>query len=407
MFEFFIARRYIKSKHKVNFITIITLLSSLGVMIGVAALIVMLSVFNGFGSLVTKLLVEFDPHIRVSNLAQFEGDRTSVIDKINKLDRVKNAGFYAEGKIIALNKKSYEIINLKGIDENLQSTEWGVKSKIISGEFNVENDNGIDKIILGLPIALRLSARVGDTIFVSSAASIERSILSFSIPQTRPYLVAGLFEAKNKEYDYNYAFTSLQSAQRMLALNNNISGIEVRLDNISSAEQVKPRIASILGENVTVNTWYDLHKDLYNVMLIERWGAYLLLALIIAVATFNILGSLTMSVIEKKKDIALLRSMGATKKSILRIFMFEGILIGLIGTVTGMLIGYFICWLQLTINFYPLDPTKYIINSLPVVLKWSDFFAVGFAAFFLTFLASLYPAKKAVNISITETIKWE
>ncbi len=407
MFEFFIARRYIKSKHKVNFITIITLISSLGVMIGVAALIVMLSVFNGFGSLVTKLLVEFDPHIRVSNLAQFEGDRTSAIDEINKLDRVKNAGFYAEGKIIALNKKSYEIINLKGIDENLQSTEWGVKSKIISGEFNVENDNGIDKIILGLPIALRLSARVGDTIFVSSAASIERSILSFSIPQTRPYLVAGLFEAKNKEYDYNYAFTSLQSAQRMLALNNNISGIEVRLDNISSAEQVKPRIASILGENVTVNTWYDLHKDLYNVMLIERWGAYLLLALIIAVATFNILGSLTMSVIEKKKDIALLRSMGATKKSILRIFMFEGILIGLIGTVTGMLIGYFICWLQLTINFYPLDPTKYIINSLPVVLKWSDFFAVGFAAFFLTFLASLYPAKKAVKISITEAIKWE
>jgi len=407
MFEFFIARRYIKSKHKVNFITIITLLSSLGVMIGVAALIVMLSVFNGFGSLVTKLLVEFDPHIRVSNLNQYEGDKSILIEEISELNKVESAGFYAEGKIIALNNKSYEIINLKGIDENLQSTDWGVKSKIISGEFDVESDKGTDKIILGLPIALRLSARVGDTIFVSSAASIERSILSLSIPQARPFVVSGLFEAKNKEYDYNFAFTSLPSAQNMLALRNNITGIEIRLDNISSSEKVKPEIQSIVGEQATVSTWYDLHKDLYNIMLIERWGAYLLLALIIAVATFNILGSLTMSVIEKKKDIALLRSMGATKKSILRIFMFEGILIGLIGTVTGMLIGYFICWLQLTINFYPLDPTKYIINSLPVVLKWSDFFAVGFAAFFLTFLASLYPAKKAVNISITEAIKWE
>lgn len=407
MFEFFIARRYIKSKHKVNFITIITLLSSLGVMIGVAALIVMLSVFNGFGSLVTKLLVEFDPHIRVSNLSQFDGDRSVLIEEINKLNKVESAGFYAEGKIIALNNKSYEIINLKGIDENLQSTDWGVKSKIISGEFDIESDKGTDKIILGLPIALRLSARVGDTIFVSSAASIERSILSLSIPQARPFVVSGLFEAKNKEYDYNFAFTSLPSAQNMLALRNNITGIEIRLDNISSSEKVKPEIQSIVGEQATVSTWYDLHKDLYNIMLIERWGAYLLLALIIAVATFNILGSLTMSVIEKKKDIALLRSMGATKNSILRIFMFEGILIGLIGTVTGMLIGYFICWLQLTINFYPLDPTKYIINSLPVVLKWSDFFAVGFAAFFLTFLASLYPAKKAVKISITEAIKWE
>jgi lipoprotein-releasing system permease protein len=142
-------------------------------------------------------------------------------------------------------------------------------------------------------------------------------------------------------------------------------------------------------------------------MLIERWAAYLILALIIAVATFNILGSLTMSVIEKRKDIALLRSMGATNKSILRIFMFEGILIGLLGTVVGMLIGYFICWLQITYNIYPLDPTKYIINSLPINLKWSDFFAVGFASFSLTFLASLYPAKKAVKVSITEAIKWE
>lgn len=407
MFEFFIAKRYLRSKHKINFITIITLLSSIGVMIGVAALVVMLSVFNGFGSLVTSMLVEFDPHIRIANVNEYQGDKTELINKISGINEVKNVGFYAEGKIIAVNKKSYEIINLKGIDNNLQSSNWGVSSKIISGEFNVDNDDGIDKIILGLPIALRLSARVGDTIFVSSAASIERSILSYSIPQTKPFLVTALFEANSKEYDYNYSFTSLNSAQRMLGLRNNVTGVEIRLDDISSSEKVKTEIESIVGNNVAVYTWYDLHKDLYNVMQIERWAAYLLLALIIAVATFNILGSLTMSVIEKKKDIALLRSMGATNKSILRIFMFEGILIGLLGTAIGMLLGYFICWLQITYNIYPLDPTKYIINSLPIKLKWSDFFAVGFASFLLTFLASLYPAKKAVKTSITEAIKWE
>lgn len=407
MFEFFIAKRYLRSKHKINFITIITLLSSIGVMIGVAALVVMLSVFNGFGSIVTSMLVEFDPHIRIANVNEYQGDKNELLNNISQINKVENVGFYAEGKIIALNKKSYEIINLKGIDKNLQSSDWGVKAKVISGEFDVDNGDGIDKIILGLPIALRLSARVGDTIFVSSAASIERSILSFSIPQTKPFLVTALFQANSKEYDYNFSFTSLQSAQRMLGLKDNVTGIEVRLNDISASEKVKPIIESMVNKNVPVYTWYDLHKDLYNVMQIERWAAYLILALIIAVATFNILGSLTMSVIEKKKDIALLRSMGATNKSILRIFMFEGILIGLLGTIVGMLIGYFICWLQITYNIYPLDPTKYIINSLPIRLKWTDFFAVGFASFFLTFLASLYPAKKAVKVSITEAIKWE
>ncbi|MDZ7765533.1 MAG: ABC transporter permease [Melioribacteraceae bacterium] len=406
MFEFFIAKRYLRSKHKINFITILTFLSTMGVTIGVAALIVMLSVFNGFGSLVTSLLVEFDPHLRVTNI-EHNIERNTIVSKVNQLKNVTNVGFYAEGKIIAVNKKSYEILTLKGIDENLQSDDWGVKSKIVSGKFDVSSQGNIDKIILGLPIALRLSARVGDTIFVSSARSIERSVLSLSTPKSKPYIVAGLFEAKSKEYDYNYSFTSLESAQEMLALKNNVTGLEIRLTEIDQAEKLKPQVASIFSEQASVYSWYDLHEDLYNVMMIERWAAYILLALIIAVATFNILSSLTMSVIEKKKDIALLRSMGATKKSVLRIFMFEGILIGLIGTGLGMIIGYVICWLQINYNFYPLDPTKYIVNSLPVLIRTSDFFVVGFASFILTFLASLYPAKRGVNISITDAIKWE
>lgn len=406
MFEFFIAKRYLRSKHKINFITILTFLSTTGVTIGVAALIVMLSVFNGFGSLVTSLLVEFDPHLRVTNIDN-NINRNEIISQVNGFKYVTNVGFYAEGKIIAVNNKSYEILSLKGIDRNLQSEDWGVKSKIVSGSFDVSSKGNIDKIILGLPVALRLSARVGDTIFVSSASAIERSVLSLSTPKSKPYIVAGLFEAKNKEYDYKYSFTSLESAQQMLALKNNVTGLEIRLTDIELAEKLKPQVASIFNGNSSIYSWYDLHEDLYNVMMIERWAAYLLLALIIAVATFNILSSLTMSVIEKKKDIALLRSMGATKKSVLRIFMFEGILIGIIGTGLGMVIGYVICWLQINYNFYPLDQTKYIVNSLPVLIRTSDFFVVGFASFILTFLSSLYPAKRGVNISITDAIKWD
>ena len=157
----------------------------------------------------------------------------------------------------------------------------------------------------------------------------------------------------------------------------------------------------------SVNTWYDFHKELYTVMKVERWSAYIILCLIVAVATFNILGSLSMSVIEKKRDIGILRSMGASEKSITKIFMYEGLLIGIIGTLAGLLIGYFICYLQLHYNIYPLDPTQYKIDSLPLQIRISDFFFVAGASMLLTFLASLFPAKRAAKVNPLEAIKWE
>ena len=142
-------------------------------------------------------------------------------------------------------------------------------------------------------------------------------------------------------------------------------------------------------------------------MLIERWTAYILLCLIIAVAVFNIFASLAMTVIEKKKDIGILKSMGLAGKSIQKIFLFEGILVGATGIITGLIIGTLVCYLQMKFNFYPLDTTKYIINAMPVEIRISDLFAIGIMAMLLTFLAALYPAKRAANTNITESIKYE
>ena len=406
MLEFFIAHRYLRSKHKINFITIISILSTLGVMIGVAALIVMLSVFNGFGGLVKTILVDFDPHMRIMNVEEAGIGVDSLIAELKGYDEIKSVNQYAEGKIIAVNKRSFEILDIKGIDEQYLNADWGVASKIITGKMNISNEDGMDKIILGLPISLRLSTRVNDTIYISSANTIERSITSYSIPQTKPFQITGLFEANNKDFDLDYCFTSLSSAQNILGLGNRITGLELRLYDMDKSEELKGKLKERYP-GLSFYTWYDLHKELFDVMVIERFGAYILLALIIAIATFNILGSLTMSVIEKKKDIGILRSMGVSDKSILRIFMFEGMLIGLIGTIIGMLLGYLVCWIQINYNIYPLDPAKYVINTLPMLLKWTDFVAVGGAAFLLTFFASLYPAKKAVKISIIDAIKWE
>lgn len=409
MFEFFIARRYLKSKHKINFITIISLLSTLGITIGVAALIIVLSVFNGFGSIVKSILVNFDPHIRIAIISDAAYSQIdSLRAELKSISSVHSSYPFVEGKVLLLNSKTYEILNLKGVSKHKPDESWGVDTKIISGGFELFDDFKPDRIVLGLPIALRLSARVGDTILVTSANKIEKTITNFAIPSTKKFVVAGLFESNNKDYDYKVAYTSISSGQNIFGLGRRITGLEIRLNDIDESADVKEKIVSKFGVvNFSVDTWYDLHRDLYSVMLIERWAAYIILCLIIAVATFNILGSLTMSVIEKQKDIGILRSMGVTDNSILRIFMFEGILIGLIGTLVGTIIGLLVCYAQIEYNFYPLDPGKYIIDALPVEIKISDLIAISGMAMLLSFFASLYPAKRAVRTQVIESIKWE
>jgi lipoprotein-releasing system permease protein len=408
MIELFIAKRYLRSKRKLNFITIISILSTLGITIGVAALVVVLSVFNGFGSLVSSILVSFDPHIRISVIDERGYSQTGDVEKlISHTAGVKSYSAYVEGKVILLNKRSYEIVNLKGLDTHKQDTTWGVASKIISGS-RLLNHGSTENIILGLPIALRLSVRVGDTISATSAYNIEKTITGLSMPQTNRFIVKGIFESGNRDYDISYTFTSLSAGQKLFGLENQLTGFEIRLNNFQNAEEVKREFSKSIDPKVfSIKTWYDLHKKLYNVMLIERWTAYILLCLIIAVAVFNIFASLAMTVIEKKKDIGIMKSMGLEKKSIKKIFLFEGILVGATGVIAGLIIGTLVCYLQMKYNFYPLDPNKYIINAMPVEIRISDLFAIGIMAMLLTFFAALYPAIRAANTNITDSIKYE
>ncbi|MCX7798629.1 MAG: ABC transporter permease [Melioribacter sp.] len=409
MIELFIAKRYLRAKHKLNLITIISFLSTIGIAIGVAALIIVLSVFNGFSSLVTSILISFDPHIRISIIDDRGFSKINELETLlKKIPELKTFYPYAEGKSILVNKRSYEIITIKGIPISLKDEDWGIATKIISGKFDLRKDKNSEKIILSLPLALRLSARIGDTIYVTSAYNIEKTITSLSFPTTKKFVISGLFETNNRDYDISYGFISLESAQKLFGLKNSFTGYELRLNKIENSVNIKKELQKkISGELFSINTWYDLHKDLYSVMTIERWSAYILLSLIIAVATFNIFASLTMTVLEKKKDIGILRSLGLGKKSILKIFIFEGVLVGVIGTVIGIIIGLLVCYLQIKYNFYPLDPTKYIIDAMPVKIQLSDIIAVGLMSMLLTFLASLYPAKRAVKTIIIDSIKYE
>jgi lipoprotein-releasing system permease protein len=405
--EFFIAKRYLFSKKKFNFITIISLISIVGVTIGVAALIIVLSVFNGFASKVTGILVNFDPHIRVeaeggNKLADYE----SLKEKIKDLG-IKSATPYTLNKGMLTNENSNEVVFIKGVDEKEVGDVSGVKDVIRFGKFDLSDKGEYGGIVVGFSLLAKLKSRPGDTITLLSPVGIESSLTQFVDPLTKKFVITGVYDSDNKDYDGNYAYISLANSQELFKLDDKVNGIEMRLNNISDSENEKEKLVSALGSNFKVMTWYDLHEDFYSILKMERWVAFSILSLIVAVASFNILGSLTMTVIEKKRDIGVLKALGATDKMITKIFLLEGISVGIIGMALGTILGAGITLAQKYFEFYKLDASIYKIDSLPVELRLTDFIFIPLAALLLCFLASLYPSRRAASLEPVDAIRWE
>jgi lipoprotein-releasing system permease protein len=405
--EFFIAKRYLFSKRKFTFITIISLISILGVTIGVAALIIVLSVFNGFNKKVTDILVGFDPHIRI------ESKNPEGLEDYNELNArirsfgVENSSPFTLNKGMLASHGSNKVIFIKGVDESDVGNVSGVEKVTELGEFDLSDNGDFGGIVLGLSLMDKLKSRLDDTITVLSPVGLESSLTQFVQPLTKKFIVRGIFISENPDYDNNYAYISLENSQYLFEMNNKVSGIEIRLDNINRSESEKAMIQHELGNEYEVKTWYDLHADFYSILQVERWTTFIILSLIIAVASFNILGSLTMTVIEKKRDIGVLKAVGATDEMITKIFLFEGISVGLIGMITGTIIGLGITLAQKYFEFYKIDSSVYIINALPVELKAIDLIMVPLAALILCFLASLYPSRRAAKQDPVDSIRWE
>ncbi len=406
--EKFIALRYLKSKHKINFITIISLLSILGITVGVAALIVVLAVFNGFGNLVTEILVSFDPHLKIESTRAEGFNPDTQLEKFLEQDkRVQSFSPFVNGKCVVYSNKVIRIINLVGISNESNRELSGLKHSIISGEYNL-NFSGLPGAIIGLSLATRLQVSIGDTLIVVSPEGLESYLAGISLPTSQIFVVVGIYNTHNKDIDAFNVYVPLHLAQRLLGYGNKIFGYEIRLKNINQTNSLKKEIdKNFENSSYTAKTWFDLHKDLYSVMLIERWTAYVILSLIIAVATFSIFSSLLMTVIEKKRDIGILKAMGLSNKSLLKIFLFEGILIGLIGSLLGLIIGLSVCYLQIKYKLYSLDPTVYIIDALPVKIQWLDLVLIVVMAIMLSTLAAYFPAKRATKLNPIEAIRWE
>jgi lipoprotein-releasing system permease protein len=405
-YELFLAKRYAFSRRSQNFITIISVISTLGIMVGVAALICVLSVFNGFSKVVTDILVSFDPHIRITAVQDSSITNTQdIISKLSSISEIRSSAPVIKNKGVLVHYTLPKVANIIAIDGHDAEKVSGMSKVISSGTMILDSES----IVLGQLLADNMAIIPGDTIEVFSPSGMERILTELVEPRSRRLIVRAVFATNNREYDMQNAYISLETGRELFDIPANAAtSIEIRLGDIQDATDVSNKIAEMLPrDRYSVQTWFDLHTDLYNVMNMERWIAFAILILIVAVASFSIFSALTLTVFEKKRDIGLLTALGAETNNIRKVYLYQGLLTGVTGVFLGCLIGIGIVWAQQQYGFFKLDTSVYIIPALPVELKLSDFLWVSIGALTLVSIAAIYPARQAANVRPAEALKWE
>jgi len=410
-YESFIALRYFRAKRRTGFISIITYVSIFGVTIGVAALGIVLSVFNGFEGEVRTRLINADAHIRVRKFYSKEIENyEELTDVIRTIPHVVGASPVITRDGVLRSRDNNHPTFIRGLDPLTADQVTELPSSIVTGQFDLgmQEFEGRDYpgIILGRWLAENLLIFSEGQLVTLFTIPEDAGIMT--PPRVRQFVVTGISEIGFYEYDKVMAYISIEAAQKLFALPKAVTWIEVKLDDYNLAGEVAPVITEKLGGYPFVTkTWFELNRSLYSWMTIEKWGAFIILSLIIMVAAFNIISSLIMIVMEKTRDIGILKSMGAPSKGIMKIFLFEGLIVGFLGTVLGNIIGYLICYLQQRFGFVRLPGDVYLIDKLPVDIQYLDFIAITIAAIILCLVASVYPAFKASKLEAVEAIRYE
>ncbi len=396
---FLFAWRYFKAKKSTNAINIIAWISIVAIIIGTAALILVLSVFNGFEGLVKSLYSSFYADLKV---LPENGKMITVteqqLQQLKGLSGIKNYSLVVEEKALLQNGDLQSIVFLKGVDDNYRYVS-GVANSMIRGNYNIGTEDSAS-LILGAGIENAIGVQSDRNISPLSIYLPKKNVAELSDPMqsisTNPVVTSGSFVIQ-QEFDNKYAITNIAFVKKMLGLAaNQYSGLEIAINDPAKADVLKKNVQKIFGDKqYKVQTRYEQNQGLYSVMNNEKWIIYAVLSLILIVAAFNMIGALTMLVLEKQKDISVLHAMGGSKKFIQNIFLNEGILLAVIGGILGMLIALIIVLLQINFKLIPLAGDSFLIDYFPVKLQLSDFLLVGVTVFVIALLASWIPARKA------------
>lgn len=408
-FEFYVAQRYLRAKRRDRFFSIVTALSVAGVGAGVAALIIAMAVSNGFQASLREHLIGASSHINLLEKTPEFGieDYQPLLSKLSRLEHVEAVAPTLYGEMMIRTAVRAKGCVLKGVDPEAESRVSQLLSKIVDGSFEAlePEDGGYPGILLGRRLADAIGARVSTIVTVLNPQG-EMTPLG-PIPSFKRFQVVGIFETGLFELDNLWSVTLLRDAQRALSLGDVVNSLEFRLDDFQASDEVARAIRAEAGEDFTTSTWMERNRVLFNALQTEKLATAMIIGMIMLVAALNILISLVMMVVEKTKDIAILKSMGARQDQIRRIFMWQGLLIGSVGTAAGLVVGHLTCWLCERYRLISLDPEVYGLEYVPFAPRPLDGLYVAIAAILISYLITIYPSGNAARVDSAEILRYE
>jgi len=414
-YELFIGLRYLRARRSETFISLITVISVLGVMIGVMTLNVVMAVMTGFEETLRDRLLGINAHVALVKSGDQLRDYEQLLERVQKENGVAAAAPTIYGQVMLTSGPRVSGVFVRGVDPDRVNRVVDIEKYVKEGSLQeLKKPQAIqveDRTVLlpGVILGVRLANQLG--VFRGSPLQVVSPLGSPTaigvIPKVRRFVVVGIFDSGMSEIDSTLVYMSLGDAQKFFELGDAVTNIEIRVQDVYQAKMVADSIQRKLGFPYLTEDWSRLWPNLFSALKLEKTVYFLVLLLMVLIGAFNIISTLIMVVMEKRKDIAILQSMGATRAGIRKIFLIKGCVIGVVGTALGVLFGLAICLLIQKYRFIELPKDVFLISTVPVRIYWSNFLLVGFASLGVCLLASIYPARQAAKLDPVEIIRYE